>query len=1141
MLCALDDPIIQYLNTTHIDNPLHAIRYRYHALCEHAIWMLSASMADHSEVLPDQREAALRLYADAEESQAIMPPDELASLRTSLTSLVENIDRAAEVSARTTTLVHNIRSAYYVLCDRVTTAVHTQLGDAARLAQQREEVLRLMAEAEPHVALFSPAEFTHLRSGVSNMVETLDKAIHRSSDPPSGPPLVVAQRVRTGRRGRPRVEIDPMFLETGLQMRGPVGLAPIFSCSSRTVRRRALEHNLVAPGEPVMQEVTDVAGNVLRTYTSTTPPVSALTDDELDAVVGSILAVFPNFGRRMLAGCLRSQGHRVPRTRLTTSYVRVHGVTSNVFADRRIQRRVYKVAGPNALWHHDGQHVLNPMSIVNLGLIRWKLVTHCFIDGWSRYIVAICVHNNNRADTVLLLFHRGRTSCGDPSRVRGDHGGENVQVARWQDENQGAGRGSYIWGRSVHNTRVERLWYDFTRGVGQKWKNFFLELEHNAGLQPSRSAHIWLLHHIFLRQINHDVEEWAASWNNHPLHERHVSDRARSPRDRFIFGMVENGARGIGAARDVRVQQHGPFEDTAVDDPQSYGIDWETLDDPMLMAHHLDNNPDEWESTNPFSAGSNRPNELSVTFSLYCLEHIYTMMNFYFLELKFELAGALTDGRLICSRLPLGHISGQSTPPPPIHHPHFGLSAMNYNGHDSDDDGSPLLRQLDGDVGDLNMNEAQDQEPEFSYTHAQETLEQLLELSGRRFVPPADYHESHIVDSPSCMYPFHLNYELQLINPQIYVIHGAALDAIPASNPRLDTLELDSDTTLDTTDNQSSALLPHSSNPMSLASSRPSTTLNEQQDEAQVIIIFTGFHDNLNLVGPGANSILEILPVASPFTLARLLTAILVSASRTGRLLQRLAEGRAESTFIGTSRHPLDLHEHAQEEYLSYQRGFLEHGTLATVLDASHGPILVDSCGYGVDFPSSMQIIEHAYMMNSGLRMQENIRVFALYVYADLMTGLSPPVAPNPPVPATPASAMPVATTPVGPSHPNAPSQSDAQLLAIYIEQYFPAEVDVIASIQSCQEQLQDEDSQRAAARNRRLRLNLWLFRFRSLKVILTHFGILMSSPQHTLETRDPVAPPAHVVQSRVHGRTRRVTYKDIYDWAGVEVTGAPQ
>ncbi|KAH9934372.1 uncharacterized protein B0H18DRAFT_1082878 [Fomitopsis serialis] len=182
------------------------------------------------------------------------------------------------------------------------------------------------------------------------------------------------------------------------------------------------------------------------------------------------------------------------------------------------------------------------------------------------------------------------------------------------DEHRGVSRGSYIWGRSVHNTRVERLWYDFTRGVGQKWKNFFLELEHSAGLQPSRSAHIWLLHHIFLLQINLDVQDWAASWNSHPLHERHVSDRARSPRDRFIFGMVENGARGIGTASgDVHIQRM-PAEDAAInsDDLQSYGVDWEALEDPMLMAHHLDNNPDEWESSNPFSAGSHRPSELSV-------------------------------------------------------------------------------------------------------------------------------------------------------------------------------------------------------------------------------------------------------------------------------------------------------------------------------------------------------------------------------------------------------------------------------------------------------------------------------------------------------------------------------------------------
>lgn len=38
---------------------------------------------------------------------------------------------------------------------------------------------------------------------------------------------------------------------------------------------------------------------------------------------------------------------------------------------------------------------------------------------------------------------------GVPSRVRGDHGVENLETARWMDQNRGSGRGSYIWGRLV--------------------------------------------------------------------------------------------------------------------------------------------------------------------------------------------------------------------------------------------------------------------------------------------------------------------------------------------------------------------------------------------------------------------------------------------------------------------------------------------------------------------------------------------------------------------------------------------------------------------------------------------------------------------------------------------------------------------
>ena len=87
------------------------------------------------------------------------------------------------------------------------------------------------------------------------------------------------------------------------------------------------------------------------------------------------------------------------------------------------------------------------LYFVLLALIRWKLIQHGFVDGHSRFVVGIRVHNNNRAETVLLLFHDCRARHGTPSRVRGDHGTENIRVAEWMEHHRGAGRGSYIWGR----------------------------------------------------------------------------------------------------------------------------------------------------------------------------------------------------------------------------------------------------------------------------------------------------------------------------------------------------------------------------------------------------------------------------------------------------------------------------------------------------------------------------------------------------------------------------------------------------------------------------------------------------------------------------------------------------------------------
>ena len=172
-----------------------------------------------------------------------------------------------------------------------------------------------------------------------------------------------------------------------------------------------------------------------------------------------------------------------------------------------IRRRVYSVPCPNYVWHIDGNHKL----------VRWRIVLHYAIDGYSRLIVFGSCSTNNKARTVLQLYQEAVRKYGRPFRVRTDHGGENADV--WRDMNHAWGEEarSVIVGSSVHNQRVER----HNRAANEQelsvFKEEFYQLESEGLLDPLNETDLFCLHYVYLPRINRSVSEFITAHNNHSV------------------------------------------------------------------------------------------------------------------------------------------------------------------------------------------------------------------------------------------------------------------------------------------------------------------------------------------------------------------------------------------------------------------------------------------------------------------------------------------------------------------------------------------------------------------------------------------------------------------------------------------------
>lgn len=175
--------------------------------------------------------------------------------------------------------------------------------------------------------------------------------------------------------------------------------------------------------------------------------------------------------------------------------------------------------------------------------MRWRFVTHCGIDGYSRLIVFMKCSTNNKSSTVLSCFTEAVRRYGIPSRIRTDQGRENTLVALFQLQHRGHGRGSIITGSSVHNQRIERIRRDMHRCVTQLYYRLFYFLEEKGVLNPVNELHLFALHHVFLERINKSLLAFKDGWNMHGLR----TERNHTPLQLFNAGFLRLRNSGLEA------------------------------------------------------------------------------------------------------------------------------------------------------------------------------------------------------------------------------------------------------------------------------------------------------------------------------------------------------------------------------------------------------------------------------------------------------------------------------------------------------------------------------------------------------------------------------------------------------------------
>jgi hypothetical protein len=178
---------------------------------------------------------------------------------------------------------------------------------------------------------------------------------------------------------------------------------------------------------------------------------------------------------------------------------------------KRLHRRSYFTKGPNYIWHIDSYDKLKPYGICINGCI----------DGYSRKMIWLNAYKTSSDPKVIGGYYiQSIEGYGCPRIIRGDKGTENSDVCKFQrhlrhhNQDAFAGEKSFMYGRSVHNQRIER-WWGFLR---QECVHFWMELFYQLKDEGNFDGYFLdknLVLFCFLAIIQDELDAVVEVWDSH--------------------------------------------------------------------------------------------------------------------------------------------------------------------------------------------------------------------------------------------------------------------------------------------------------------------------------------------------------------------------------------------------------------------------------------------------------------------------------------------------------------------------------------------------------------------------------------------------------------------------------------------------